>query len=177
MHYGCPSYSDACWDWDSTTIAELVERCCVYSPKGTAVAQIELVADADIAAETVAAMQANSREVPEQHRRRLWATTSTSGNRLTQEEQQQLFALCLEYENLFARGADDFGRSEKLTHKINTEGSPPIRQQARRVPPFREEEVKKLLDEMLMKEPLGITSCLSEEERWLYPVLYQLQTC
>lgn len=132
----------------------------VSVPKGTAVAQMELVADADIAAETVATMPANSREIPEEHRRRLWAMTSTSG------EQEQLFALCLECENLFARGADDFGRTGKLMHKINTEGSPPIRQQARRIPPFRKEEVKKLLDEMLKKDVIT-----PSKSPWASPVV------
>ena len=138
----------------------------VSVPKGTTVPQMELVADADIAAETVATMPANSREIPEEHRRRLWAMTSTSGDRLTQEEQEQLFALCLEYEDLFGRGADDFGRTGKLMHKINTEGSPPIRQQARRIPPFRKEEVKKLLDEMLKKDVIT-----PSKSPWASPVV------
>ena len=138
----------------------------VSIPSRTAVAQMELVADADIAAETVAAIQANSREVPEEHRRRLWAMASKSGDRLTQAEQEQLFALCLEYEDLFARGADDFGRTGKLAHKIDTEGSPPIRQQARRIPPFRKEEVKKLLDKMLKRDVIK-----PSKSPWASPVV------
>ena len=77
---------------------------------------------------------------------------SRSGNRLTEEEKEQLFALCIEYIDLFATGSDDFGRTTALRHKINTENSAPIRQQARRIPPFHKDEVKKLLDDMLRKE-------------------------
>ena len=125
----------------------------VSIPKGTAVAAMELVADDACATETVAATgEEHSIEVPEEQRLRLWEMISRSGDRLTEEEKEQLFALCLEYNDLFAMGSDDFGRTTALRHKINTETSAPIRQQARRIPPFRKDEVNKLLDDMLRKE-------------------------
>ena len=40
----------------------------------------------------------------------------------------------------------------ELKQKINIESSPPIRQQAHRIPPFHKDEVKKMLDEMLQKD-------------------------
>ena len=89
-----------------------------------------------------------------------------SGDRLSQEEKDQLYALCLEYSDLFAMGSDDFGRTEILRHKIDTKGSPPIRQQARRLPPYRKEEVKGLLDGMLKKDVIT-----PSKSPWASPVV------
>ena len=146
----------------------------VSIPKGTMVVETELVADAEIATEMVAAMQENSMEIPEDQRHQL---VNHSGHRLNQEDKEQLFALCLKYADLFVTGANAFGCTGKLTHRIDPEDSPPIRQQARRVPPFRKEEVKKLLDYatkgcyQTIKESLGFTNCLGQEERWPHSIL------
>ena len=139
----------------------------VSIPKGTVVAAMELVADDACATETVASTgEDHSVEVPEEQRLRLWEMISRSGDRLTEEEKEQLFALCLEYNDLFATGSDDFGRTTALRHKINVEGSAPIRQQARRIPPFRKDEVKKLLDDMLRKEIIT-----PSQSPWASPVV------
>ena len=63
-------------------------------------------------------------------------------------------------------GSDDFGRTEILRHKIDTKGSPPIRQQARRLPPYRKEEVKGLLDGMLKKDVIT-----PSKSPWASPVV------
>ena len=133
--------------------------------KGTTIADLEPVLGADISTETVASVCTDSMEVPAEQCLRLWEMVSKSGDRLTQ-------ALCLEYTDLFATGSDDFGRTTTLKHKIYTKSSPPIRQQARRIPPFRKDEVKRLLDEMLRKgvitssKSLGIPCCSGPKERW-----------
>ena len=60
-----------------------------------------------------------------------------------------LLALLLEYHDLFAEGSQDLGQTGRVQHKINTGTAPPIRQQVSRIPQFRRQEAKKLLDDML----------------------------
>ena len=71
---------------------------------------------------------------------------------LNPQEREQLYAVLLEFADVFAEGPVDFGRTGKIKHEIDTGNSAPIRQHVRRVPPTRRDEVQTLLDEMLQKK-------------------------
>ena len=53
---------------------------------------------------------------------------------LAEEKKQQLYALLLEYDSLFATGEQDVGHTSKVQHKIDTGINQPIRQSVHRVP-------------------------------------------
>ena len=62
---------------------------------------------------------------------------------LTQVEKERLFALLLEYHDIFAMGSYDLGRTGRVKH---TGMASPIRQAVRQ---FRRQEARELLDGML----------------------------
>ena len=134
-------------------------------PNGTIIAQMELL-HGDDSATPVTAIQERASDVPDGRRRILWEMVEKSENRLCGEEREQLFALLLEYDHLFATEPEDFGRTGKLKHKIDTGESRPIRQQVRRIPSFRREEATKLLKEMLTKDVIQPSS-----SPWASPVV------
>ena len=71
---------------------------------------------------------------------------------LNEGEKEMLLTLLLVYHDLFAEGSQDLGhlgQTGRVQHKINTGTAPPKRQQVRRIPQFRRQEAKKLLDDML----------------------------
>jgi len=49
---------------------------------------------------------------------------------LSKFQQQQLYGLLLNFSDVFADGDHDLGRTQALTHSIDTGNSPPMRQQA-----------------------------------------------
>ena len=61
---------------------------------------------------------------------------------------------------------DELGYTGKLKHSINTGDHPPIRQPARRVPPFRRKEVQKLLQNMERRDVIQPSS-----SPWASPVV------
>ena len=69
---------------------------------------------------------------------------------LTSEQKEQLFQLLLEYANIFA-DEGELGRTNRITHHINTGSAPPICQPVCRVPMCQKEELKDLLVEMEKK--------------------------
>ena len=62
---------------------------------------------------------------------------------LTNEESKQLHDLLLRFADVFSEGPHDLGRTELVKHRINTEGSTPIRQPPRRLPFAKREEAAK----------------------------------
>ena len=75
-----------------------------------------------------------------------------AGPELSVSERNEFFHLLLTYADVFASSEADLGRTGKLHHAIHTGNAPPIRQRVRRIPPFRRQEVQKLLGEMLAKD-------------------------
>ena len=71
---------------------------------------------------------------------------------LSDAQQQQLYNLLLAYSDVFAIIDNDFGRTTVLKHTIQTGDSAPIRQHTRRIPHYQRDEVKKLIDNMLMRD-------------------------
>jgi len=81
----------------------------------------------------------------------LWKLVEKSTANLNNHQQQKLFTLLLSFVDVFAICNDDLGRTNKLTRTIPTGTNQPIRQAARRVPPFKKEEVHQLLQDMLSR--------------------------
>ena len=64
---------------------------------------------------------------------------------LTSGEKEIFLELLLKYADLLAFSTADLGRTNKLRHKIDTGGAPPIRQPVRRISPPQREQVRSLL--------------------------------
>ena len=132
----------------------------VYVKKGAVVAQMEVAGD--VPTSVVGAAEAQDEPLPtagthgidENKRKMLWELAS-KGHGLTEDEKESLYLLLLEYEDVFASGPEDFGRTGKTTHTIDTGDAHPIRQAVRRIPPHRREETRKLLDDMLKRDVIA----------------------
>ena len=105
-------------------------------------------------------------KISEKEQERLWQMVVEAGSALSTAEQQQLFTVLSEYADIFAERSGDFGRTNKIRHSINTGDSPPIRQPVRRMPPYRREEARKLLSEMLAKDVIQQSS-----SPWASPIV------
>ena len=68
-------------------------------------------------------------EVSKEKKQVLWKMINSTNNQLTEPEKEQLYAVLMEYADLFAVGSDDLGRTSKIKHEINTGDAAPIRQQ------------------------------------------------
>ena len=71
------------------------------------------------------------------------------GPGITPCEKERFRELLTSYVDVLALTTDDLGRTNKLRHHIDTGDAPPIRQSVRRIPPYRREEVRDLLNKML----------------------------
>ena len=116
--------------------------------KGTVVAELESVAMEDLDVALVSEGE-GTEEPSEEQRHKLWEMVERSEQSLTQVEKERLFALLLEYHDIFAMGSYDLGRTGRVKHKINTGMASPIRQAVRRIPQFQRQEARELLDGML----------------------------
>ena len=114
--------------------------------KGKKIASMELPIEAVITEKSEKVLQ-----VTDSQRQNLWELINKSRERLNPEEQEELYTLLLQYHDLFAKEPNDFGRTDKITHKFDTGESPPIHQSLRRIPPFQRNQAKKLLDGMIKK--------------------------
>ena len=115
--------------------------------------------------DTVASVEEVS-EVSEEKQGQLWQTVAGGCEKLSPEEQRQLYAVLLEYADLFADEPDDFGRTSRIKHRINIGDAAPIRQRVRRIPPLHREEARKLLSEMLKKDVIQPSS-----SPWASPIV------
>jgi hypothetical protein len=95
-------------------------------------------------ATSVAAVTAEKQEV-------LLNLVEESGADLSAGERDLFYQLLLSYADVMACSTSDLGRTDKLQHRINTGDAHPIRQSVCRVPLHRQEEVRKLLNQMLEK--------------------------
>ena len=118
-------------------------------PKGTTIAEIERIPDDAVA--TVTSPQERVSETTSDHRSTLWGMVDKVDDRLSREE-EQLYALLLDYSDIFAQRSDDYGRTGRIQHRIDTGDSQPIRQQAQRIPSFKKDEARRLIKEMLDKD-------------------------
>lgn len=68
---------------------------------------------------------------------------------LSEQQQEQLRALLVRWEKVFAQHEEDFGRTNVVQHRIPTGDSAPVRERYRPIPPLLYKEVKSLLSAML----------------------------
>ena len=119
---------------------------------GTTIAQMDAVQEEHVTSTISAIQESGGAEIPEEKRQLLWEVVMRSGENLSEPEREQLFSLLLDYDDIFASSPDDFGRTGRIKHTIDTGNSPPVRQPVRRIPPIRREESHNLLQGMLDKE-------------------------
>lgn len=77
---------------------------------------------------------------------------------LTEEEKEQLYHLLLEYKDVFAHNQADLGHTDKVQHEVKTGNAHPIQQQVRRTGLTQMEEARKLIQEMLQKDIIQLSS-------------------
>ena len=74
-----------------------------------------------------------------------------SSQHLSKSEQQKLKIFLIEFQNVFAKGDDDLGKTGLVKHSIDTGNGKPIRQPIRRLPIHQRAEEEKQVKEMLKK--------------------------
>ena len=116
---------------------------------GTVLARLEEVDEPESVNAVIEKREATGK--PAELETTLWNLACNVDVPLSAAEQEQMFSLLMEYSDIFAGDAKDFGQTNKVCHKIFTGDAAPmaIRQQIRRIPPSRKEETKKLVQEML----------------------------
>ena len=85
---------------------------------------------------------------------------------LNDSQSGQLEELLRSYEDIFSCGTHDFGRTNKITHKINTGDTILIRQPPRRLPGNRREEVGSIIQTMIGQDVIQ-PSC----SPWAAPII------
>ena len=139
--------------------------------KGMKLAIIEPTCDPELIAKVDQPEQNSSQgkqpyEPPPEIREEIWAMVESSGEALDKIQQNKLYNLLVGYSGVFARTSADLGRTDRLCHKISKGTEKPIRQPARRIPPYRREEVNKLLQDMLSSNVIQ-----SSASPWASPVV------
>ena len=90
--------------------------------------------------------------------------------------------LLLEYADVFAKSADDMGRTGLVKHRINIGDAQPIRQRARRLPIHQRKEEQALIKEMLDRQVItpssspwasGIVLVKKKDGSWRFCVDYR----
>jgi hypothetical protein len=71
---------------------------------------------------------------------------------LNDEEIKQVKGLLAEYQDIFIKPDGELGRTDKVKHKIETKDALPIRQRPRRIPLHMQDEVDKIIEDMLEKK-------------------------
>ena len=79
----------------------------------------------------------------------LWGLVQKCGKEVTDDQRTQLYHLLLEFADVFAVNAADFGRTDIARHEIDTGDARPIRQPPRRTPPHFRQEAQEMLKKML----------------------------
>ena len=93
----------------------------------------------------------------------LWNMVEKSGEALNNKLQDQVYKA---FAWILTLTSKDMGGTTQLQHTVPTTTKCPIRQQARRVPPFRCEEVNKLLQDMLARDAIQ-----SSASPWASPIV------
>ena len=99
--------------------------------KGTRIAELTEIEEVDDSSTRVASVQKGT--VSPELEEALWMLTERAS--IESGEQERLFALLLEYADVFALCNDELGRTNVLQHQIHTGDSLPIHQQFHRVCP------------------------------------------
>jgi hypothetical protein len=78
--------------------------------------------------------------------------TEAAKPHLNNGEFQDLEELLTEYEDIFAVDSEDHGRTNKVHRRIDTGDARPFRQTPRRLPPAKQTELSKMLNDMQRRE-------------------------
>ena len=97
-----------------------------------------------------------SREQPRsslthEHQQVLWQI-SQGATDLSEEQKSHLFQLLSQYVDVFTINGKDLGRTTVIRHTIKTGTATPIRQPLRRLPVHTQQEVNRLVNDMLSKD-------------------------
>ena len=117
--------------------------------KGTKIAMVEGVDDEPHQA--VLAMQPKVRGVSCTKRQALSKMVEKCASDLGAEQKEQLLQLLIEFADIFT-DEGELGRTDRITHNIDTGSAPLIRQPVRRVPVCQKAELKDLLADMEKKD-------------------------
>ena len=114
--------------------------------KGVHLAKMELIDD-DCTV-NVSAISKKSK-LSQEDQSTLWKMVCESGNYTSDAEKEQLYALLMEYSDVFSLSSGELGRTAVTKHHINTGDAQPVHLLPRRIPQARRDEVKRLIQEML----------------------------
>ena len=123
--------------------------------KGAKVAYLELLPD--VALVSTVTPNSNSHDVSEHLQQQLQQLADETQN-LTAEQKNELYHVLLKYADIFAFDDKHLGRTAVMKHSINTGDALPVRQPPRRLPIHCQQEVSRLIDDMLQKDVIEPSS-------------------
>lgn len=110
--------------------------------KGYVIGHIEgLVSVRTMKTANIESKQQGNKMVPE-------SLKSLVPNELSDDKKEDVIKLLNEFRDIFACTSGDFGRTNKVKHRINTGNDPPIRQVPRRLPLAKQTEVAEIIEAM-----------------------------
>ena len=136
--------------------------------KGTRIARATRLQDESLLAPVTDA-RSQERMLPkvsESKSKLLWEMVQNCAADLSKEEMEMLYHVLMSYADVFAESNDELGRTDMVKHSVDTGSNPPVRQQFRRMPPFRREQTRKLIEDMLKREVVHPSS-----SPWASPVV------
>eukprot|EP00731_Ephydatia_muelleri_P000931 Em0001g931a len=136
--------------------------------KGTRIARATRLQDESLLAPVTDAMSQEKKipKVSESKSKLLWEMVQNSAADLSKEEKDMLYHVLMAYADVFAESNGELGRTNMVKQSVDTGNNPPIRQQFRRMPPFRREQARKLIEDMLKSEIVQPSS-----SPWASPVV------
>ena len=85
------------------------------------------------------------------HRNRALQELEQGAEGLSREEKMALRSLLNSYVDVFALVDGEFGKTNKIKHRINTQGAEPVKQPRRQWPFHKRDEVRGMLGDMLKR--------------------------
>eukprot|EP00731_Ephydatia_muelleri_P017388 Em0010g486a len=136
--------------------------------KGTRIARATRLQDESLLAPVTDAMSQEKKipKVSESKSKLLWEMVQNCAADLSKEEMEMLYHVLMAYADVFAESNNELGRTNMVKQSVDTGNNPPIRQQFRRMPPFRREQARKLIEDMLKREIMQPSS-----SPWASPVV------
>ncbi|KAL5515841.1 hypothetical protein EMCRGX_G001073 [Ephydatia muelleri] len=136
--------------------------------KGTRIARATRLQDESLLAPVTDAMSQEKKipKVSESKSKLLWEMVQNCAADLSKEEKDMLYHVLMAYADVFAESNGELGRTNMVKQSVDTGNNPPIRQQFRRMPPFRREQARKLIEDMLKSEIVQPSS-----SPWASPVV------
>ncbi|CAC5405124.1 unnamed protein product [Mytilus coruscus] len=109
----------------------------------------------DLKSEHIRTLQKESFTASEEIPEHLFDLLKRSSTYLNENQRQQLSRIHSQYQNVFSRTDDDIGRTDLVTHRINTGNTISFRQRSRRLPlgkhDMEKSEVNRMLDKGIIE--------------------------